>query len=41
MVPSAGADEVAAMFGVGRDKDNWLVEAHAKLRPVETNTAGV
>ena len=41
MVPSAGADEVAALFGVGRDKDNWLVEAHAKLRPVETNTAGV
>ena len=41
MVPSTGADEVAAMFGVGRDKDNWLVEAHAKLRPVETNTAGV
>ena len=41
MVPSAGVEDVAALFGVGRDKDNWLVEAHAKLRPVETNTAGV
>ena len=41
MVPSSGVEEVAALFGVGRDKDNWLVEAHAKLRPVETNTAGV
>ena len=41
MVPADGIDELAAKFTVGRDADNWLVEAHAKLRPVETNTAGI
>ncbi len=41
MVPAPGAAETAGLFGVGRDKDNWLTEAHPKLRPVETHTAGV
>ena len=41
MVPADGIDELAAKFTVGRDADSWLVEAHAKLRPVETNTAGI
>jgi len=41
MVPSATADKVAGLFAVGTDKDGWLTEAHPKLRPVETNTAGV
>ena len=41
MVPADGIDELAAKFTVGRDSDSWLVEAHAKLRPVETNTAGI
>ena len=41
MVPAEGIDELAAKFTVGRDADGWLVEAHAKLRPVETNTAGI
>ena len=41
MVPSKGAAHVAGLFGVGRDKDEWITEAHPKLRPVETHTAGV
>ena len=41
MVPSDGVDQLGSMLGVTRDKDLWLTEAHAKLRPVETNTAGV
>jgi len=41
MVPSPTADGVGRLFGVSRDLDGWLTEAHPKLRPVETNTAGV
>ena len=41
MVPAEGVDKLGSMLGVTRDKDLWLTEAHAKLRPVETNTAGV
>lgn len=41
MVPSEGAAHIAGLFGVSRDKDEWITEAHPKLRPVETHTAGV
>jgi heterodisulfide reductase subunit A len=41
MVPAPSAEDVGRMFGVSRDLDGWLTEAHPKLRPVETNTAGV
>lgn len=41
MEPHETAEEVGRLFGVSRDQDGWLTEAHPKLRPVETNTAGV
>lgn len=41
MVPSHGSDELAKLIGVSMDKDGWFQEAHPKLRPVETFTAGV
>ncbi len=41
MEPQETADAVGRLFGVSRDLDGWLTEAHPKLRPVETNTAGV
>ncbi len=39
--PQADASRVAAIFGLGRTPDGWFAEAHPKLRPVETATAGV
>lgn len=41
MVPSKGYEEIAKKVGASFDKDGWLQEAHPKLRPVETHTAGV
>lgn len=41
MVPSAGADELAKTIGFSTDKDGFFQEAHPKLQPVETFTAGV
>ncbi|MDR2197615.1 MAG: CoB--CoM heterodisulfide reductase iron-sulfur subunit A family protein [Coriobacteriales bacterium] len=41
MVPAPDAERLGSMLGVTRDKDLWLTEAHPKLRPVETNSAGV
>ena len=41
MAPAAGSAYTAALAGVSTDKDGWLTEAHPKLRPVETPTAGV
>ena len=35
MVASPGAKETAMMFGVQCDEDNWITEAHPKLRPVD------
>ena len=29
------------MFGVQCDEDNWITEAHPKLRPVETASRGI
>ncbi len=39
--PQPDADRVAALFRLGRTPDGWFAEAHPKLRPVETATAGV
>jgi heterodisulfide reductase subunit A len=39
--PPPDADRIAATFGLGRTPDGWFAEAHPKLRPVETSTAGV
>jgi heterodisulfide reductase subunit A len=39
--PPAEADRMASLFGLGRTPDGWFAEAHPKLRPVETATAGV
>ena len=39
--PPEDADEIASAFGLGRSPDGWFAEAHPKLRPVETATAGV
>jgi heterodisulfide reductase subunit A len=39
--PHADSDRVAATFGLGRTPDGWFAEAHPKLRPVETASAGV
>jgi len=39
--PQPDADQVAALFGLGRTPDGFFAEAHPKLRPVETSTAGV
>ncbi len=41
MVASQDARHIAGLFGVACDKDDWITEAHPKLRPVETHTAGV
>jgi heterodisulfide reductase subunit A len=40
-IPQSDVREVAQRLGIGYDGDGWLSEAHPKLRPVETNTAGV
>ena len=41
VVPRPGGERLAQMFGVGYDTDGFYSEAHPKLRPVETATAGV
>lgn len=41
MVPSQGAKDLAKVMGVSTDHDGFFQEAHPKLRPVETHTAGV
>ncbi len=40
-VPAKGSREVGKLFGVSVDKDGFFAEAHPKLRPVDTTTAGV
>ena len=37
----ATTEEIAQKFGATGDKDGFLTEAHPKLQPVETQTAGV
>jgi heterodisulfide reductase subunit A len=39
--PPPDASRIASTFGLGRTPDGWFAEAHPKLRPVETATAGV
>ncbi len=41
MVPTPGAEGLAQKLGVGYDEYGFLTESHPKLRPVETNSAGV
>jgi len=41
MIPRSGSDSLAQMLGVGYDTNGFYSEAHPKLRPVETATAGV
>lgn len=41
MVPAQGAVDVAKTIGFSTDKDGFFQEAHPKLQPVETFTAGV
>jgi len=41
MQPSSGTAVIAKTLKIGRDKDGFLAEAHPKLRPVESVTAGI
>jgi heterodisulfide reductase subunit A len=41
MRPADGVAELAQKLNVGYDQFGFLLESHPKLRPVETNTAGV
>ena len=41
LLPSTGVRELAQTLRIGYDQYGFLSEAHPKLRPVETNTAGV
>ena len=41
MRPSSGVEDLAQKLNIGYDEFGFLLESHPKLRPVETNTAGV
>lgn len=41
MIPADGVRDVARLLSIQTDSDAWFTEAHPKLRPVETHTAGV
>ena len=41
LVPSPGVTELAQKLRIGYDQHGFLLEAHPKLRPVDTNTAGI
>ncbi len=41
MLPADGVAELAQKLNVGYDENGFLLESHPKLRPVETNAAGV
>lgn len=41
MVPSQKSNELAKVLSIATDKDGFFQEAHPKLRPVETSTAGI
>lgn len=41
MEPSQGTADIARTLKIGRDKDGFLAEAHPKLKPVESVTAGI
>jgi heterodisulfide reductase subunit A len=40
-VPSAGSDALARLMRVATDENGFFAEAHPKLRPVESLTAGI
>jgi heterodisulfide reductase subunit A len=39
--PKEGADVLRKKFGVSASQDGWMLEAHPKLNPCGTTTAGV
>ena len=41
MTARKGSDKLAQTLGISYDKYNFYSESHPKLRPVETNTAGI
>ncbi len=41
MVPSRGIEGLAGLFKLARSSDGFFMEAHPKLRPVETSMAGI
>jgi heterodisulfide reductase subunit A2 len=41
MLPADGIEELAQKLNIGYDEFGFLLESHPKLRPVETNTAGI
>ncbi len=41
IVPAHGVQQLAQKLNVGYDENGFLSESHPKLRPVETNAAGV
>jgi heterodisulfide reductase subunit A len=41
MRPANGVEELAQKLNIGYDQFGFLLESHPKLRPVETNTAGI
>ncbi len=41
MRPADGVEELAQKMNVGYDEHGFLLESHPKLRPVETNSAGI
>ncbi len=41
MVSGAGARDLARTLGIGYDEHGFYTEAHPKLRPAETNAAGI
>jgi heterodisulfide reductase subunit A len=41
MIPSKSSEELSRLLHIPRGTDGFFLEAHPKLRPVETNTAGI
>lgn len=41
LIPPAGAEELRQTIGLSKSADGFLMEAHPKLRPVDTLTEGV
>jgi heterodisulfide reductase subunit A len=41
MIPQPDAKELARKLSISYDQHGYYVEAHPKLRPVETNTGGI
>ncbi|MFA5395475.1 MAG: CoB--CoM heterodisulfide reductase iron-sulfur subunit A family protein [Methanomicrobiales archaeon] len=39
--PKPEAEHIRQMFGVSKSQDGWLLEAHPKLNPCGTTTAGI